>query len=59
VGPLPEDIVGFEFFTNAEPDPGQAPAWPQWSEGRPGVIVLEPSELVAISVIVTKRHDPQ
>ena len=56
-GPLPEEVVGFEFFTEIEPDPGQAPAWPQWSEGRPGVIVLEQEELVAISVIVTKRQD--
>ena len=58
-GPLPEDIVGYEFFTNVAPDPGQAPGWPQWSEGRPGVIVLEPGELVAISVILTKRQDPR
>ena len=58
-GPLPEEAVGFEFFTDVEPDPGQAPAWPQWSEGRPGVIVIEPHELVAISVIVTKRQDPR
>lgn len=58
-GPLPEGIVGFEFFTDAEPDPGCAPGWPQWSEGRPGVLVVERNELVAISVIVTKRQDPQ
>jgi len=58
-GPLPEGVVGIEFFTDVPPDPGQAPGWPQWSEGHPGVIVLEPYELVAISVIVTKRHDPQ
>jgi len=58
-GPLPEEIVGFEFFTDVEPDPDQAPGWPQWSEGRPGVIILESHELVAISVIVTKRHDPR
>lgn len=58
-GPLPDGIVGFEFFTDVPPDPGQAPAWPQWREGRSGVIVLEPGELVAIPVILTKRHDPQ
>jgi len=39
-GPLPDEIVGYEFYTDTAPDPGQAPAWPQWTEGRPGVIVL-------------------
>lgn len=58
-GSLPEEITGYEFFTEVAPDPGQAPDWPQWSEGRPGVVVLEPGELVAISVILTKRNDPQ
>ena len=58
-GPLPPGIVGIEFFTNVEPDPDQVPDWPQWSEGRQGVIVLEKHELVAISVIVTKRQDPE
>jgi hypothetical protein len=58
-GPLPAGVPGFEFFTEVEPDPGCAPGWPQWSEGRPGVIVLERDELVAISVIVTKRQDSE
>lgn len=31
--------------------------WPEWSEGRPGVIVLERNELVAIPVILSKRRD--
>jgi len=56
-GPLPDGFVGYEFYTDVVPDPGHAPAWPQWSEGRPDVIVLEPGELVAISVILTKRQD--
>jgi hypothetical protein len=59
LGPLPEGIVGFEFYTNVEPDPGRAPDWPQWSEGRPGVVSLERNELVAISVILTRRQDPE
>lgn len=58
-GLLPEGIVGFEFYTDVEPDVGRPPEWPQWSEGRPGVSVLERGELVAISVIVTKRQDPE
>jgi hypothetical protein len=58
-GALPEGIVGFEFYTDVEPDPNRPPGWPQWSEGRPGVRVLEEGELVAISVIVTKRQDPE
>lgn len=57
-GPLPDGIDGFEFYTEVEPDPGCAPGWPQWSDGRPGVVVVEWDEVVAISVIVTKRHDP-
>jgi len=51
--------VGFEFYTDVEPDAGRSPEWPQWSEGRPGVRVIERDELVAISVIVTKRQDPE
>ena|SRR5947207_11767406 len=58
-GPLPDSIVGIEFYTDVEPDPGRAPSWPQWSEGRQGVVVIEKSELVAISVIVTKRQDSE
>jgi hypothetical protein len=57
-GPLPDGVIGYEFFTNAEPDPGRAPGSPQWSEGRPHVATLERNELVSINVIVTKRHDP-
>jgi len=56
-GSLPDGVIGYEFFTDVEPDPGAAPGSPQWSEGRPGVTVLERNELVSISVIVTKRHD--
>lgn len=56
-GPLPEGIVGTEFYTDVEPDPGSAPGWPEWSQGRPGVITLEWNELVAIPVIVTIRRD--
>jgi len=56
-GPLPEGIVGFEFYTDVEPDPGHAPDWPKWTEGRAGVLAVEGGEAVAISVIVTKRQD--
>ena len=58
-GPLPEGVVGYEFYTDIEPDRGRVPDWPQWSEGEPGVTVLEKGELVAISVIVAKRQDPE
>jgi hypothetical protein len=58
-GPLPDGVVGFEFYTDVEPDPNLRPGWPQWSEGRPGVRVLEERELVAISVIVSRRRDPE
>lgn len=56
-GPLPEGIVGYEFFTNVAPDSGSPPGSPRWSQGSPGVIVIERDQLVAISVIVTKRQD--
>jgi hypothetical protein len=58
-GPLPEDVIGFEFYTDIPPDPGSVPGWPQWSEGQDGVTVIEPGALVAISVIVTRRQDPE
>ncbi len=57
-GALPDGIVGVEFYTDIEPDPDGAPSWPQWSQGRPGVRIIERNELVAIDVIVTKRHEP-
>ena len=52
-GLLPDDAIGVEFYTDVEPDPWSVPGWPEWTEGRPGVIVLEPAELVAIPVVVT------
>jgi hypothetical protein len=58
-GPLPEAIVGIEFYTEVEPDPWSVPGWPEWTQGRPGVIVLEKDELVAIPVIVTMRRDAE
>jgi hypothetical protein len=44
-GPLPTDAVGIEFYTDVEPDPWSAPGWPEWSQGRAGVLVLERDEL--------------
>lgn len=56
-GPLPEGVIGVEFFTDVEPDRTSPPGWPEWTEGRDGVIVLEQGELVAIPVVVTMRRD--
>lgn len=56
-GPLPEGIAGVEFYTNIPPDPDKVPSAPQWTQGHPGVIILEFGELVAIEVVVTKRID--
>lgn len=56
-GRLPEDAVGVEFFTNVAPDPWSIPGWPQWTEGSPDVVVLEPGQLVAIEVVVPMRRD--
>ena len=58
-GPLPEGYVGIEFYTDIEPDPWSVPGWPEWNQGRPGVITLERNELVAIPVVVTMRHDAE
>ena len=56
-GPLPGDAVGIEFYTDVEPDASSPPGWPEWTEGRAGVITLERGELVAIDVVVTMRRD--
>ena len=58
-GPLPDGVVGIEFYTNVEPDRSSPPGWPEWTEGRPGVITLETGELVAIEVVVTMRRDAE
>lgn len=58
-GELPDGMPGVEFYTNVAPDEDGAPGWPQWSEGEPGVRVIERNEVVAIDVIVSKRHDPE
>jgi len=58
-GPLPDGIVGYEFYTDVEPDYGSAPGWPQWREGSVGVRVIESTALVSIPVIVTKMHGPE
>jgi hypothetical protein len=52
-GPLPHNAIGVEFYTDVPPDPWSVPGWPEWTEGQPGVSVLEPGELVAIPIIVT------
>jgi hypothetical protein len=56
-GQLPPGIVGIEFYTDIQPDPWSVPGWPEWSQGRPDVIVLDANELVAIPVVVTMRRD--
>jgi hypothetical protein len=56
-GPLPPDRTGYEFFTDVEPDAGSPPGQAYWRQGRPGVLVIEWDEIVAIGVTVTKRRD--
>ena len=58
-GPLPEGTIGIEFYTDVAPDPWSVPGWPEWSQGRPGVILLDANELVAIAVVVTMRRDSE
>lgn len=55
-GALPINAVGVEFYTDVSPDPWSVPGWPEWTEGEPGVIILEARELVAIPVVVTMRR---
>src|SRR5256885_16307043 len=52
-GPLPKDAIGIEFYTDVRPDPWSVPGWPEWTEGQPGVIILESRELAAIPIVVT------
>jgi len=56
-GPLPADAIGVEFYTEVAPDPWSISGWPEWTEGQPGVIVLEDGELVAIPVVATMTRD--
>lgn len=58
-GPLPDGVVGIEFYTDVEPDRSSPPGWPEWSVGRAGVVILEEGELVAIEVVVTMRRDAE
>jgi len=51
------NLTGIEFTTPVEPDPGCPPGIAYWSEGRPGVEVLEQNELVAIPVTIVARND--
>jgi hypothetical protein len=57
VGPLPADMIGYELYTDVEPDPGVVPVLAYWMDGRPGVITIAMNEIVAIPVIITKRRD--
>jgi hypothetical protein len=51
-GPLPVGRDGFEFQTEVEPDRGSVPGSPDWSNGRPGVVVE--GNYAKIKVRVTK-----
>jgi len=53
----PGKQTGIEFITMVKPDEGCPPGQAYWSEGCPGVEVLDPDELVAISVNIVARND--
>ncbi len=57
IGHLEDDRTGIEFTTPVEPDAGCPPGIALWSEGTPGVEVLERNELVAIAVTIVRRND--
>lgn len=52
-----DDRPGIEFITDVRPDDGSPPGLALWSEGTPGVEVLDRNELVAIAVTIVKRND--
>jgi hypothetical protein len=56
IGKLGEQ-TGIEFITMVQPDKGCPPGQAYWSEGHPGVEVLESGELVAIAVNIVVRND--
>ena len=56
IGKLGEQ-TGIEFVTMVQPDKGCPPGQAYWSEGHPGVEVLESGELVAIAVNIVARND--
>jgi hypothetical protein len=51
------DRCSYAVAADVPPDPWSVPGWPQWTEGSPGVFVLEKGQLVAIDVVVTMRRD--
>jgi hypothetical protein len=51
------DQTGIEFITMVQPDEGCPPGQAYWSEGQPGVEVLERDLLVAIAVNIIRRND--
>lgn len=57
IGHLESDRTGIEFTTTVEPDIGCPPGLALWSEGNPGVEMLERNELVAIPVTIVRRND--
>lgn len=51
-GPLPEGRFGYEFETDAEPDPYGVPMQPTWTGPREGVVVED--DWAKIKVTLTK-----
>lgn len=57
IGQLPPGSAGIEFTTDVEPDNGTPPGLALWSQGSPGVEIIERDAWVAIPVMIVKRQD--
>lgn len=53
-GPLPENAVGIEFYTDVKPHGGTVPGHARWWPGDPGVVLVN-GEYAKISVVVTRN----
>ena len=53
LGPLPEDVVGFEFVTDVAPDKNGVPEKPTWCDKygpRPGVVIEDDFAKIKVKV---------
>ena|ERR1041384_1053996 len=58
-GALPEGRDGFEFETDVEPDRGCVPGKPNWSNGRPGVVIEGNYAKIKVRVTKTVCEHPE
>lgn len=54
LGPLPLDEAGIEFYTAAEPDPGDHPTRAGWTGPRPGVRLDGEFAKITVDVVLIR-----